>query len=36
LKLSGGKATFTATLAYDTSELWGKIEASYPITVTAK
>jgi hypothetical protein len=35
VKLSEGKATFTATLTYDTSDLWGKLEATYPITVRA-
>jgi hypothetical protein len=34
-KIAGGKETFTVTLSYDTRDLWGKIVASYKITVAA-
>jgi hypothetical protein len=36
LKLSGKSETFTITVRYDTAELYGKIEASRKIVVTAE
>jgi len=35
LKPAGNKETFTITVAYDTQELYGKIEASRTIAVAA-
>ena len=36
LKLSGAKETFTATVTYDTLDLYGKVETTMPIVVEAK
>jgi hypothetical protein len=36
LKLSGPKETFTATVSYDTLDLYGKVDASVPIVLEAK
>jgi hypothetical protein len=36
LKLSGPKETLTATVSYDTLDLYGKVDAAVPITIEAK
>ena len=36
LQLSGKKETSTATLTYDTPDLFGKVEASWKLTVAAE
>jgi hypothetical protein len=36
LKLAGKTETFTATVKYDTKELYGKVEASRKLIITAK
>jgi hypothetical protein len=36
LKLSGKSETFTVTVKYDTLNLYGKVEASRPVVVTAQ
>jgi hypothetical protein len=36
LELSGKKETFTATLTYDTPNLFGKIKASWKFAITAQ
>jgi hypothetical protein len=36
LKLAGKSETFTATVVYDTLELYGKVEASRKIVVASK
>ena len=35
LKPAGNRETFTATLTYDTLELYGEVKASYEIVVAA-
>jgi hypothetical protein len=36
IELTDGKGTFTATVTYDTLDLYGKVEASRKITVEAE
>jgi len=36
LKLSGPKETFTATVTYDTLDLYGKVETTVPIVLETK
>ncbi len=36
LKLSGKRETFAAKVTYETLELYGKVEATRPITVAAE
>jgi hypothetical protein len=36
LKPSGKKEAFTATLAYETPDLYGKIEASWKIAIASE
>jgi hypothetical protein len=36
LKLAGKSETFTATVTYDTLELYGKVEGSRTFTVVAE
>jgi hypothetical protein len=35
LKLAGDRETFTATVTYETLELYGKVEASRTFTIIA-
>jgi hypothetical protein len=35
LEVSGDKETFTATVTYDTGELYGKVEASWKLVVVS-
>jgi hypothetical protein len=36
LKLSGQRETFTITVAYDTLELYGKLQASRTFTIASE
>ncbi|MHC4402782.1 MAG: hypothetical protein ACYTG0_24225 [Planctomycetota bacterium] len=36
IELAGDRETFTATVTYDTRELYGKVEASWEMVVESK